>query len=78
MGKATDMTGLQFMNWRPVMSVALPISPPIASISLARCPLARPPMAGLQDIWPMVSTLMDSINVWQPILADARAASTPA
>ena len=40
-------------NWMPVLSVAMPIRPPRASISRTIWPLARPPMAGLQDICPM-------------------------
>ena len=60
------------------MSVALPISPPIASISRARWPLANPPMAGLHDIWPMVSALIVNNKVRQPIRAAPNAASTPA
>ena len=60
------------------MSVHLPISPPIASISLAICPFAKPPIAGLQDICPIVSAFMVNIKVWHPIRAAASAASTPA
>jgi hypothetical protein len=60
------------------MSVFRPISPPNASISRAKWPFANPPIAGLQDIWPMVSQLMVNNNVSTPIRADANAASTPA
>ncbi len=42
-------------NWTPVASVFSPISPPRASISRTIWPLANPPIAGLQDIWPIVS-----------------------
>ena len=38
-----------------VASVSTPIAPPRASISRTICPLATPPMAGLQLIWPTVS-----------------------
>ena len=33
----------------------IPIAPPSASISRTICPLATPPIAGLQLIWPTVS-----------------------
>ena len=36
-------------------SATLPISPPIASISLTRCPFPIPPIAGLHDICAIVS-----------------------
>ena len=38
-----------------VASVKTPIAPPSASISRTICPLATPPIAGLQLIWPTVS-----------------------
>jgi hypothetical protein len=41
-------------------------------------PLARPPMAGLHDICPMVSRFIVSSNVSQPIREAASAASAPA
>ena len=44
----------------PVASIARPIAPPRASISRTICPLATPPMAGLQLIWPTVSQLVVS------------------
>src|SRR5262245_55688838 len=59
-------------------SVARPISPPSASISLTRCPFAVPPTAGLQDICPMASRFMVKSRVGQPRRAAARAASSPA
>ena len=34
-------------------SVARPMMPPSASTSRTTVPLATPPIAGLQDIWPM-------------------------
>ena len=43
-----------------VASMARPIAPPRASISRTICPLATPPMAGLQLIWAMVSRLLVS------------------
>ena len=69
---------LSIRNCNPVMSVVFPISPPMASISRARCPFARPPMAGLQDICPTVSGFIVSRSVWHPIREAARAASIPA
>jgi len=60
------------------MSVALPISPPMASISRTKWPLANPPMAGI------AGHLADRIGIdgqqqrLHPILAEAKAASTPA
>ncbi len=42
----------------PVASIARPMAPPRASISRTICPLATPPMAGLQLIWPTVSQLI--------------------
>src|SRR6266403_3681786 len=62
----------------PVASAFAPIAPPRASISRTMCPLARPPIAGLHDIWPMVSRFCVNIRVRQPSRAAARAASTPA
>src|SRR5438105_10435651 len=62
----------------PVASAFSPIAPPSASISRTICPFANPPIAGLQDIWPIVSKFCVSIKVRQPSRADARAASIPA
>src|SRR5690606_8601991 len=62
----------------PPLSVAVAMAPPRASISLTRWLLPIPPMAGLQDICPSVSTLWVSNRVLQPIRADASAASVPA
>ena len=60
------------------MSVALPISPPKASISRTKWPLASPPMAGLHDICAIVSRFIVKRSVRQPSRAEASAASTPA
>src|SRR3972149_8556314 len=62
----------------PVASIARPIRPPSASISVTRCPLAVPPIAGLRGICAPVSG--DSVNtaVRQPRRAAAQAASQPA
>src|SRR6185436_12893839 len=69
---------LSMRNWMPVASVALAISPPRASISRTICPLASPPIAGLQDMRPVASTLRVRTSVERPIRAQARAASIPA
>ena len=45
---------------------------------MGKCPLARPPIAGLQLIWPMVSTLVVSKRVSHPIRAATKEASIPA
>ena len=65
-------------NWMPVASMFLAISPPSASISLTRCPLASPPTAGLHDMRATASRLMVSSSVRRPMLAAASAASQPA
>src|SRR5688572_15577915 len=62
----------------PPKSVARPMMPSSASISRTRWPLANPPMAGLHDIWPIVSTLWVTSNVRAPTRAAAAAASQPA
>ena len=62
----------------PVLSIAFPISPPRASISFTSCPLASPPIAGLQDIEPIVSRFIVRRSVFLSRRAAARAASQPA
>ena len=52
--------------------------PSNASISLTKCPLPRPPIAGLQDISPIVDNELVIRAVWTPDLAAAAAASQPA
>src|SRR6266540_2966503 len=59
-------------------SAARPMSPPRASTSRTTVPFAIPPMAGLQDIWPMVSRTDVSRSVRAPRRADMVAASVPA
>ena len=56
----------------------MPITPSKASISRTRWPFPSPPIAGLQDISPIVSILCVKSAVLTPILADAAAASHPA
>src|SRR5207248_8178234 len=55
-----------------------PINPSRASISRTRCPLPSPPMAGLQDISPIVLRLWVSSSVRAPARTAAAAASHPA
>ena len=60
------------------MSIFFPISPPKASISLTRCPFDDPPICGLHGILATHSRVIENINVLNPILAAANAASHPA
>src|SRR6185436_10978559 len=60
------------------MSVARPMMPPSASTSRTTVPLAIPPIAGLHDIWPMVSRFCVSSSVRAPRRAASAAASAPA
>src|SRR6185437_10372854 len=62
----------------PVAAVTTTMTPPRASTSRTRWPLAMPPMAGLQDIWAMSSSLRVKSAVRSPMRAAAMAASTPA
>ena len=50
----------------------------MASISLTICPLAMPPIAGLQLIWAIVCIFMVMSSTLLPRLAAAAAASQPA
>ena len=59
-------------------SVARPMIPPSASTSRTTVPLAIPPIAGLQDIWPIVSRFWVSSSVRAPDRAASAAASVPA
>ena len=74
---AGPLLRLSMRNWMPVASMARPMAPPRASISRTICPLATPPMAGLQLIWAMVSRLLVSSAVVCPMRAAASAASDP-
>ena len=69
---------LSILNCKPVASMARPISPPSASISLTRWPLAVPPTAGLQGIKATVCLESVQSATEQPSRAAAQAASTPA
>ena len=59
-------------------SAASPISPPSASSSLTRWPLAVPPMEGLQGIMASESRFRVRSRVSKPMRAHASAASQPA
>ena len=65
-------------NWMPTASATSPMTPPSASTSRTRWPLAMPPMAGLQDICAMRSRLSVKSAVRRPMRAAAMAASQPA
>ena len=65
-------------NWIAVLSVISPICPPSASISRTICPLAIPPIAGLQLICPILFISIVIRQVFEPRLAEAAAASQPA
>ena len=62
----------------PAWSAATPIIPPSASISFTICPLASPPIAGLQDILPTDFGSKVIMVAFSPIREIARAASIPA
>ena len=66
------------LKWMPARSAAIPISPSSASISRTRCPLPMPPIAGLQDMAPIVSSRCVRSSVLAPVRAAAAAASQPA
>ena len=65
-------------NWMPERSATRPIKPSNASTSRTRCPLPSPPIAGLQDMAPIVSNRCVTSAVRAPRRAEAPAASTPA
>ena len=69
---------LSIRNWMAVLSVTIPICPPKASISRTICPLAIPPMAGLQLICPILFISIVIKQVLAPMFAEAAAASHPA
>ena len=66
----------------PVASAMRPMTPPSASISRTICPLARPPIAGLQDIVPIRAGSMVIMatrpSTARKAFAAAQAASIPA
>ena len=69
---------LSMRDCRKVSSMARPISPPRASISRTKWPLAVPPMDGLQGMSATPSMFSVSSSVRQPMRAQASAASHPA
>src|SRR5664279_3747961 len=69
---------LRRRNCMPTASAISPMTPPRASISRTRWPLAMPPTAGLQLICATRSRFMVTMAVRRPTLAQARAASQPA
>src|SRR5262245_51066472 len=69
---------LSMRNMMPEASMARPMTPPRASISRTICPLATPPIAGVQLIWATASAFIVRRTVFNPSRADAIAASTPA
>ena len=75
---AGPLPRLSIRNCIEVASVTRPISPPSASISRTICPLAIPPMAGLQLICPILFISIVTRQVFAPIRAAAAAASQPA
>src|SRR6476660_2822544 len=62
----------------PAASAARAITPSSASISRTRWPLPSPPIAGLQDISPIVAKRWVTRAVAAPMRAAAVAASQPA
>src|SRR5215813_8099373 len=75
---AGPLRRLSTRNWMPPQSATRPMSPSRASISRTRCPLPRPPIAGLHDMAPTVETLWVTSAVAAPMRAAAAAASQPA
>ena len=66
------------LKWMPAWSMIRPMTPSKASISRTRWPLPMPPIEGLQDISPTVSTFWVTSTVLAPVRALAAAASHPA
>src|SRR5882724_6186253 len=62
----------------PPASATRPIKPSRASTSRTRWPLPSPPIAGLQDMAPMVEKRWVTSAVFAPMRAAAAAASQPA
>ena len=57
---------LSIRNCSVARSVARPMMPPSASTSRTTVPLATPPIAGLHDIWPIVSSALVTSAVRAP------------
>jgi hypothetical protein len=75
---AGPLLRLSSLKWIPAASATRPISPSSASTSRTRWPLPIPPIEGLHDISPNVSSLWVSSSVRAPMRAAAAAASHPA
>ena len=75
---AGPLLRLSIRNCMAVASVTMAVRPPRASISLTICPLAMPPMAGLQLIWAILFMSIVTRHVLAPMPAEAAAASQPA
>src|SRR5690606_29842152 len=75
---AGPLEALSIRNWIMDLSETIPDIPPRASISRTIWPFATPPMAGLQDICPMVAMFMVTSITRDPMVAAAHAASQPA
>ena len=69
---------VEHANWMPPWSATRPIRPSSASISRTRWPLPSPPIAGLQDMAPIVAKRWVTSAVLAPMRAAAAAASQPA
>ena len=69
---------LSMRNWMAVASVTMPVMPPKASVSRTICPLAIPPMAGLQLICATLFMSIVTRHTFAPMRAAAWAASHPA
>ena len=65
-------------NWMPVKSANSPMAPAQGVDLFDHVALARPPTAGLQAIWAMVSRLRLKSSTLRPMRAAARAPSQPA
>ena len=75
---AGPLERLSIRNCIVAKSVISPINPPRASISRTICPLAIPPIAGLQLICAILFISIVMRHVFAPIVAAAYAASQPA
>ena len=69
---------LRTLKWMPARSIAQPMMPSSASISRTKCPLPKPPIAGLQDMTPTLSQRWVTSATCAPSRAAAAAASVPA
>ena len=75
---AGPLLRLSMRNWMPPASIARPMMPSSASISRTRWPRPSPPMAGLQDMAPIVASLCVPAGCAHPSGRSPPAASQPA